>query len=162
MYNFILDSDALIKLTYAEIIIDICKNYNCFITTKVKDEVIEEGKKRFYQDALIIEKLVKNKLLKIIDGKKLKIKEVNLGKGEISTLELYHSKRNSIIITDDLTFIKYLERKNIQYLIPATLILLLKKKKIIDLKQTIIHLEKLKPFIKEEVYKDIKKEIKGG
>lgn len=162
MYNFILDSDALIKLTYSEAIIDICKNYNCFITTKIKEETIEEGKKRFYQDALIIEKLVENKLLKVIDEKKLEIKEQNLGKGEISVLDLYHSKRNSIIITDDIAFIKYLENKNLLYLIPTALILLLKKQKIIDSKQAINYLEKLKPFIKEEIYKDIKEELKGG
>jgi len=59
MYNFIFDSDALIKLTHSELIIKICENYGCFITDKVKEETVDEGKKRFYPDAEIIDNLIK-------------------------------------------------------------------------------------------------------
>ncbi len=169
MYNLILDSDALIKLTYAKAIVIICKTFNCLITNEIKEETVEEGKKRFYPDALVIEKLIKDNLVKIRSPKrKLNIKEetefganfVGFGKGEKSVLGLYQSTRNSIVISDDSAFIRHLEDKNIPFFIPADLIILLKKLNKINLKEAMYFLDGMKVFIKEEVYNETKKELK--
>ena len=162
MYKFIVDSDALIKLTKSGILETICHHYDCIITVEVKNECVDEGKKRLYKDALKIEEFIDKKLLRIIDLKKSrKIKE-NLGKGEISTLNLYFQEKNSAIVTDDSAFIKYLEENKIKFFIPADLILLMKVSNKIDEKTALNHLEKIKDSIREEVYNDIKKDIKEG
>ena len=160
LYNFIFDSDALIKLTHSEIIFNVCKIFNCLITEEVKEEAVTEGKKRFYPDAFVIEKLIKNNLLKVrVPKRKPSIKE-DFGKGEKSVLGLYHSTRNSIIVSDDSAFIKHLEDKNIQFFVPADLIILLKKLNKISLKEATHFLDGIKVFIKEEVYNETKKELK--
>ena len=159
MYKSIFDSDALIKLTKSGLLEDICNCYKCIITTEVKNESVYEGKKRLYKDALKIEDAINKKLMNIADLKRLrKIKE-NLGKGEISTLNLYFEEKNSVIVTDDSAFIKYLEENNIKFFVPADLILLMKVSNKIDRKTALIYLEKMKDFIKEEVYSDVKKDI---
>jgi len=160
LYNFIFDSDALIKLTHSEIIFNVCKIFNCLITEEVKEEAVTEGKKRFYPDAFVIEKLIKNNLLKVrVPKRKLKIKE-SLGKGEISVLKLHSGARKSTIISDDSAFIKYMENKDIIFFVPSDLIILLKKLDKISLKEALYFLDRMKVFIKEEVYNETKKELK--
>ena len=160
MYKFIIYSDALIKLTKSEILKDVCRHYNCAITPEIRNECVDEGKKRLYKDALAIEEFINKKILKVIDLKKAaKIKE-NLGKGEISAVHLYFQEKKRIIVTDDSAFIKYLKQNDIKFFIPADLILLMKVADKIDRKAALSHLEKIKYFIREEVYNDIKKEIK--
>ena len=72
MYKFVIDSDALIKLTKTGLLEQVCRHYNCAITSEVKEESVDEGKKRFYKDALKIEELIGKKLLKVIELKKVK------------------------------------------------------------------------------------------
>lgn len=160
MYKLIVDSDALIKLMKSGVLEKICQYYNCIITNEVKNECVDEGKKRLHKDALKIEELINKKLLITKDAKKArKIKE-NLGKGEVSTVNLYFQEKNSIIVTDDSAFIRYLEENNIKFLIPADLILLMKNSNKIDRKTALKYLEKMRDFIREEVYTDVKKDIK--
>ena len=160
MHNLILDSDALIKLTHSEAIFKVCETFSCLITSEIKEETVKEGKKWFYPDALVIEKLIKDNLVKIRDSKrKLGIKE-DLGKGEKLVLELYHSARNSTIVSDDLAFIRHLENENIPFFVPSDLIISLKKLNKISLKEALYFLDKLKVFIKEKVYNETKKELK--
>ena len=159
MYSFIFDADALIKLTQSELIIKVCESFNCFITTRVKEETVDEGKKRFYPDADIIEKLVKNKSLKIRDpNKTIKIEE-DFGAGELSTLSLYEDTRNHIIVSDDQHFINYLEKNNIDFIVPADVIILLKRFKKIGLEEGMHYLNKIRVFIREEVYTSVKKDL---
>ncbi len=160
MYKFILDADALIKSAKSGILEDVCHHYTCIITTEIKNECVDEGKKRLYKDALKIEEFINKNLLKIIDFKKArKIKE-NLGKGETSTASLYFQEKNSIVVTDDSAFIKYLEENNIKFFVPADLILLMKISNKIDKKTALNYLDKMKGFIKKEAYDDVKKDIK--
>lgn len=159
MYKLLIDSDALIKLTKSGLLEGICRHYNCTITTEVKNESVDEGKKRLYKDALKIEEIINKKLLKITNLKKSRKTKENLGKGEISTLNLYFEEKNSVIVTDDSAFIKYLEENNIKFFVPADLILLMKVSNKIDKETALKCLKKIKHFIREDVYNDIKKDI---
>lgn len=159
MFKFVIDSDALIKLTKSGVLEDFCTHYYSVITSEVKYECVDEGKKRLHEDAFKIEDFINKKILKIVDIKKpRKIKE-NLGKWEISTANLYFQEKTSIIVTDDSTFIKYLENSNIRFVIPADIILLMKISRKIDKKTALNYLENIKGLIREDVYDDIKKDI---
>jgi len=161
MYKFIIDSDALIKLTKSGILDDICRYYECIISNEVKNECVDEGKKRMYEDALKIEEMTNKKILNIKEQKKKRRKiNENLGKGEISAANLYFQERNCIIVTDDFAFIKYLEENDIKFFVPADLILLMKVSNKIDKETALMYLEKMRQFIREDVYNDIKKDIK--
>lgn len=160
MYKFILDSDALIKLTKSGVLEKLCKCYKCITTNEVKIECVDEGKKRLYKDSLKTEECINKELLKIIDLKKTTKIKGNLGRGEISTVQLYFQEKNGKIITDDSAFIEYLEENSIRFSVPADLILLMKKSNKIDKKTALKYLKEMKQFIKEDVYEDVKKDIK--
>jgi len=159
MYNLLLDSDALIKLTYSGALIKICKTFKCTTTNEIKKETVDEGKIRLYPDAEIIEELIKTKLLKIKNPKKNIEITKNLGKGELSILSLTKEVKEYIIISDDQIFIKELEKENINFLVPTALIIWLKRLNKINQKEAKEHLERIKTFIKEEDYTKFKKEL---
>jgi len=160
MYKFIIDSDALIKLVKSGILEKICICYNCSITTEIKNECVDEGKRRLYKDALKIEEFINKKLLRIKNSKKSGKIKWNLGKGETSALNLSFQDKKSTIVTDDSAFIKYLEENNIKFFVPADLMLLMVVSNKIDKKTALRHLEKMKDLIREEIYHDIKKDVK--
>jgi len=95
MTVFVLDSDGLIKLSKASIIEEIVKHRKCIITQEVFNEAVRKGKEGLYEDAYVIENLINRKLLTI---KKVKITELaDLGKGEVSSLEIYKKMKCSAI-----------------------------------------------------------------
>ncbi len=159
MYKFAFDSDALIKLAKAGVLEDICRNYSCSITNEVKNESVNEGKKRLHEDALKIEDFINKGLLKVIDLKISKQIKENLGKGEISVLRLYFQEKNSIVVTDDSAFIKHMNEDGIRFAVPADIIFLMKTENKLDRKTSLSYLDKIKEFIKEEVYNEVKQDI---
>lgn len=153
MYKILIDSDSLIKITKIGLIELLCENTKICITKEIFKESVLEGKKRLYEDAKIIENLIKNNKIEIIKNNINKIIN-NFGIGENSIL--YALNKNIIPVSDDQKFLNYLESKNIEYLQSVTCIFLLFKKKIIKKNEYLKFLEKLKLFIKDEVYNNAK------
>ncbi|MBI2107832.1 hypothetical protein HYU10_02325 [Candidatus Woesearchaeota archaeon] len=120
---------------------------------------MDEGKKRLYHDADIIEGLLKSKLLKIRNPKKTVEQEENLGDGEMSVLALSKETGDHIVVSDDRAFIKKLEEENQSYHVPLDLIALLKKLGKISQNDAMKYLEKIKIFVREADYTKIKKEL---
>ena len=83
----------------------------------------------------------------------------NLGRGELSTLYLYKKKNFDAIITDDRKFLSVLSEQKIPFILPSDVITRLVKKKKITVKKSLEALEKLRPLIREDLYKKTKKEI---
>ena len=158
--QFIVDTDSLIKLTKSGLIKDVCKHFKCVITEEVFNETIIEGKKRLYQDAFEIEKLIKNNSIKL---KKIGKKEVelrsNIGKGEKSTFALYQKSKKSTIVSDDNTFINALSKEKANFIIPADFITLLKSLNKISSKKALFYLNNMETHIKPKVYLRIKNNI---
>lgn len=159
--EFIIDTDSLIKLTKSDIIKDVCEYFRCSISEEVYNEAVIRGKEGLHQDAFEIEKLLKNKLVKLKKCKKERKIEFrdNLGEGEKSTFILYQRVKNSIIVSDDNTFINFLKKENADFIVPADFITLLKKLNKIDKVKSLSYLENLKPYIKPIVYLNIKKKL---
>ncbi len=157
MYNLILDADALIKLTQCGIIEDLCRACNCFITHKVKEEAVDEGRRRFYPDAEVIDNLINSKLLKIKNP--TKSNNEYLSKGELTVLNLYKSVKNHIIVSDDQVFIRRLEEDEIPFLVAGDVIPLLKRLGKISTQEALHYLKRIKTFIREDVYRSIKQDL---
>ena len=157
MYKLLFDSDALIKVSKAEFLDKIAENFNVSITEEVYNETVKEGKKGFYQDAEKIGDFVDEGKIKIIKEECKKELKQSFGKGEKSTYNAY--KRGTVIITDDLKFASYIKRENIKSLSSAHLIYVLAKKKKLSRDNALYCLEKLKPYIRKEVYKLVKKDV---
>ncbi len=160
MYKLLFDSDALIKSSKAEFLGKIAENFNVSITEEVYYEAVEEGKKGFYQDADKIDDFVNKGKIKVINKEaytKKKEPQKSLGKGEKSLYQAY--KKGSLIISDDLSFMSYLKKEDIKSLSSAHLLYALVKKKKLSKGDAHYCLEKLRPYIRKEVYKSVKTDI---
>ena len=92
-------------------------------------------------------------------GKSALIPKQIFGKGEASIYRAY--KKNSLIVTDDLSFTAYIQKENIKSISSAHLISVMLKKNKIKKDKAYECLEKLMPFIRKEIYKLVKEEIEG-
>ncbi len=157
MYNLLFDADALIKLAYSGALVKVCQAFNCITTEDVKHETVDEGKKRLYPDADIIEAVFENKLLRI-KKEDTKIRESSqLGKGELSILKLSKRVNNCIIVSDDKAFLNELE-----FLVPPDLIVLLRWKRKISSEEARRYVDQMKSFIGEKAYKETIKNLGGN
>ncbi|MBI2076295.1 MAG: hypothetical protein HYT72_03560 [Candidatus Aenigmarchaeota archaeon] len=157
MITFVLDTDGLIKLTKSGVMEELAKYRKCLITQDVFNEAVKQGKERLYEDAYAIEDLIDRKLLSV---EKINFEEINnLGKGEASSLAIYKKKRCNAIITDDRKFLSVLEEQRIPFIMPVDVILGLLKRRKITTKMAFEALEKMKLFIREELYTKAKNEI---
>ena len=160
MYKLLFDSDALIKASKAEFLGKIAENFNISITEDVYNETVKEGKKGFYQDADKIENFVNVGRIRVISKrhyKEKKLPEKNFGEGEKSTFQAH--KKGSLIVSDDLSFTSYIKKEDIKSLSSAHLIYVLVKKKKLSKGDAHYCLEKLRPYIRKEVYKSVKTDI---
>ncbi len=149
MTKIVFDADGLIKLIHSGIFRNI--SHECFISEQVYHETVAEGKKKLYADAFQIEQF--------INEGKIKIKKVDmiteahgLGKGEVSTLDLFRQIKADVIISDDRKFLSALEEQDIPFIIPTEYLVALVKSKQIEPKEGINALEKIRVFVTNESY----------
>ena len=162
MYKLLFDSDALIKISKAGFLMVVAECFEVFITEEVYEETVKEGKKWFHPDADEIERLIKAGKIKVFKKKyykKRKKPKQNFGLGETSVFQAY--KKGSFIVTDDLSFSSYITKEKIKNISPTHLIFILVKKGNLQKGRAYSCLEKLRPFIRKEVYELIKNDIKG-
>ena len=162
MYKLLFDSDALIKVSKAEFLDIVAENFCIFITKEVYDETVADGKKGLHKDADKIEQLIRDgkiKILKEAYHKKKLVAKQGFGRGELSVLQAYEKGR--LIVTDDLSFTSYLQKEHAGSVSSVHLLLALVKKKKLKKDNAHYFLEKLKPYIRKEIYKLIKTDIEG-
>lgn len=162
MYKLLFDSDALIKLAKIQLLDIAALNLEIAITEEVYAETVEEGKKNIYPDAEKIEGLIDNGIIKVIKRSNYKTNkqpERNLGKGEVSIYQA--RKKNYLIVTDDLSFTLYLQNEEISCISSAHLLPVCIRKKFLKIEEAYEYLERLRPFIRREIYDLIKTDIKG-
>ncbi len=68
-------------------------------------------------------------------------------------------KRNIIIVTDDLKFTSYLRKEKISSLSSAHLIYILAKNRELGKEKAYDFLEKLRPYIRNDLYNSVKMDI---
>ena len=164
MYKLIFDSDALIKLIKTRLPKMVFKGFKTFITNEVYEECVIGGKKAFFEDAFVIESLVKEGLIKKIQTRKSPeienlLRHERFGKGEESVLHLYGNINAGVICSDDKKFLSFLDKNDFNFVIPADLIVRLKEANLLSKEESSRILDGLKPFIKEHIYFKFKKQI---
>ncbi len=160
------DTDALIKLIKAEFPKNIFKKIQAVISEEVYNESVTQGKQRFYKDAEVIEQIEKEGYIRKVKSKESEtannlLKEAVFGRGEISTLHLYFNIKADAIISDDKAFLIFLKRNNIKFIIPADLIYILHKKGLLNKEEALKIIDKLRMYIDEGFYNNIKTRLEG-
>lgn len=165
MTKLVFDSDGLIKLTKSRIIKKVLGNFDCYVSEEVNGECVIEGKDRLYEDAFQIDSFIRENKLKVMKVKtdpmvkKMLRDEKYLGNGEKSTLHLFFNIKGKAIITDDQAFLNLLHRNNIPFIIPTDLISRLVELRILEKRDAISALEKIRPLVKESNYLIAKKKV---
>lgn len=151
----VFDTDGLIKLARSGIFSQLSSAG--IISEEVYQEAVVEGKKRFHQDAFMIEQLVQEGKIKV---EQVKYKDIPLlGKGETSSLALYYEIKAQVIVSDDRQFLTYIERLEIPFLVPSEFLLFLTLTKQAKNKECLEALEKMKDLITIQNYYDAKEAL---
>jgi predicted nucleic acid-binding protein len=130
------DSMVLIHLSKMSLLKTTCGFFGQVMKPPaVFKETVVTGRKKEYPDAIIIDELIKQKLIiikKIKDSEKLRsIQKYGLGLGEAEAVVLYHQENADYLFTDDDVCREYRGILNINILgTPAIILLLFKNKKI--------------------------------
>lgn len=100
-----IDSCSIILLAKATILESMCKKYDLAVAKTVYEEVLK-GKDKKFMDALLTEKLVKEKKINVKTAINAKLvnklaRDFNLGKGEAETLALVIGGECDAIVTDN-------------------------------------------------------------
>lgn len=150
--KIVIDSCSMILLAKASIFELLLESYDILVTNEVYNEVIK-GKEKMFKDALLIERLKKEKKIIIVNTdiklKKKIMQDFNMGEGESSVVAL-GLKRNNIIATDNRQGRKAAEINNLPLIGSIEVVVSLFKKKKINYEKA---LESLK-ILKEEGWFD--------
>ena len=144
------DSCSIILLAKATVLEALSKKYKLFITGNVYKEILN-GKDKKFADALLTEKLVKDKRIHTKKAasniliKKL-VQDFNLGDGEAETLALAINKECDVIVTDNKQGRKTALIYGLNLAGSIEVVVSLYKLKLIDKEKAIGGLKKLREF----------------
>lgn len=150
MYKVIADVDGLIKLAKSGLLGNITKHIQIIISQQVYMEAVESGKERLYEDAYIIDSFVEKGDIQLV--KSSAKEEGDLSVGELSSLRLYKKGTAPLILSDDRKFLNILERHGIPFIMPTDLIAVLAKHRKLDKQEAVKGLQKIKGFVRDDVY----------
>ena len=156
MKMFVFDTDGLIKLARSGILSSV--PYQILISTSVYQEAVTAGKKRLYEDALVIEQLIGRGKILVKEVKNI-LNIPKLGAGETSALILYYKMKADAIVSDDRQFLTYLGEQNIPFLVPSEFLVLLALAKKIKNKDCLQALDTIKNMITVENYYSAKEAL---
>lgn len=149
--KIVMDADCLIKLTKSGLKECICNAFSVTIPHLVKEEVVDRGKKKGLSDAYVVDKNIKDKLLKVEGSKNSRIHA-----GEKEAVALFENGGFDAIGSDDKRFIRDLRIFNIPYITPAVFIAVMLKNGDIALAEAEKKLDTLSEYISEHEYYAVK------
>ncbi len=159
MKKIVLDSDSLIKLAKITVLETLTKSASCIIPYEVYNETVLEGKKNLYEDADLVEELVKKGSIKKINVKSKEIQ--GLGKGESAVYSLRIHKKIDFIVSDDKKFLDFITQEKISFIVTSQIVVALYKNKKINKEKAMQSISKLKKMISKEAYEDALKSLGG-
>lgn len=146
----LLDADGLIKLHRAGILAQVARLFTCIVPSEVYQEVVTQGKERWYADAREIEDIVNSGAISRLSTPAPQLEAPGLGSGEKGVLGLFSQVEGAIIVSDDRRFLTLLDQMGISSLTPAALIVLMDQQGHLAMGEARGALERLRPFIRGE------------
>ena len=139
----IADSSSLILLTKSELLIPLAKKTKLTIPRQVYKEVVEEGLRKNFTDAIKIKEYVESGKIGVKSVSKKREFPITLGKGEKEALELFYQEKADKIMVDDKKALNVCRALKISYITAHSVLIDLFGKKIIDKNQALKSLETL-------------------
>lgn len=164
MSKFVLDADALIKLGKAGVLEVLLDAHEVLIPTAVYEEAVVAGKQEMYEDAFVLEEILKGGRARVVPrkgggGTAADVARGSLGRGERDAFALYRLERADAALSDDRVFLGFLEENGVPYLTSTAVIVGLASSGKLPLDEAFRGLEKLKGHVSSTVYDSAKKTL---
>ncbi len=155
--TFGMDSDTLIKLTKTgakEVVVSAAE---IVIPPEVERETVAEGKDGGFPDAFKIERNLERSLLRVLQTPRTEeieeiIAKLELKGGEADLVRLFKAAGLDAVVSDDQKFIDLAKELEIPFTTSSGLLVYAWKSGVIDRRECLKLVEKLKPMISEEEY----------
>ena len=158
----LLDADGLIKLHRAGVLHSVLVAFHCAVPSAVYDEVVVKGKVYLHEDAEEIEQLFLGSVEVVGQTKSEGTAiEINLGAGELAVLALAAQGPEDIVVSDDRRFLSALAARDLLYLTPADLLVVLARRRVLTRAEAMEALERLRPAIRTAAYWEAKEDLEG-
>lgn len=159
---FLIDSDALVKITKAGLKETLTAHLDLRMAPVVAKEVIQEGKRLGHADAAEVERNLNKKRLRVTTHPPASPKAALFRGGEADLVALYESGSYSAVISDDQRFLKRAIEFGIDILTPSAALVLLVRKRKLSGRTACDRLGSLKPYISAEEYTLVARELGRG
>lgn len=142
--KILMDADCLIKLTKAGLKEKVVSHFKVFIPEIVEQEVVVDGKEHNCPDALVVEKNIQSKAIKVVGHGK------NLRHGDEAILTIFENGQYDVVATDDAKLLKRLKANHISFILPAVILYRLFLKSLISKIEALNFLEQLAEYISDD------------
>lgn len=159
---FLIDSDALVKITKAGLKETLTAHLDLRMAPVVAKEVIQEGKRLGHADAAEVERNLKRKRLRITTAPRATPKAALFKGGEADLVALYESGNYAAVISDDQHFLKRAIEFGIEVLTPSAALVLLVGKRTLSKRTACDRLASLRPYISAEEFTLTSRELGCG
>ncbi len=162
--TIIADASALILLSKAGVL-ELLVERNNVITTKVVYEEVIKGKEKGRSDSLLVERLVREGLLRVKFPNKSVKKKVerlfNLKAGELEVISLAYKTKNAVL-SDDRKCLTASNALGIQFMCSLDIIIAMYRRKAINKQRALECIERLEEYgwYAKDLIKNYKEEIK--
>ncbi len=155
----VLDADALIKLNRAGALDRVAQVYECVIPIAVYKEAVEDALGA-YPDAAEIRYIVK-KRIEVVSAEPFEGFETPsaFGPGEIGILILVTPRPTvpiigvgATVVTDDVRVLRYLAALGVNFMVPSSVIVTMRRQDFLSHEETVSILESLRPAISSNEY----------
>lgn len=152
--RLLFDADGLIKLNRAGVLRNACSAFTCLVPEAVYEEVVTQGKVRLYEDAEEIEQLLSGTVE--VMRADVPNSELTLGRGEQAVLAVAIQEQDVVVVSDDRRFLSLLTAREIPFLTPADLLVVMVRRGVILRNLAQLALERLRPLIRTSAYWETK------
>ena len=156
----LLDSDALIKLNRAGVLVQVVGSFSCVIPMAVYEEVVTAGRAHRYPDADAIEAALAN--FEIVPGNATFGAGLGLGAGERAILDLLTRMQDAIVVSDDRRFLSVLSLEGAPFLTPADVLVVMNGTGVLSGPKARNGLELLRPLIRTSAYWDARNDLESS
>lgn len=165
MSKFVVDADGLIKMGKSGLLGALVGSHEVLVPETVYEEAVVRGKRELYEDAFELERLLEDEGVPIVrsdpepQADRLLEGVTSLGAGERSTLRLYFAEGADAILSDARVFLNFLSRHSVPFGTPVNVVVGLAKSGWVSRKEGLEALEKMRGFVRADVYERAKAEL---
>lgn len=168
MSTIVADADGLIKMGKSGALPALLGAARVLVPRTVWDEAVEEGKRRMYEDAQVLERSLVEGDAEVVGNEQSRASEelprrsgAYFGAGERAALTVFFARGADAILTDDGAFLRLLAdaRPPVPSLVPTAAIVGLAEAGGLSFGAAGEALEKIEPFVRSEAYEAAMNEL---